>query len=97
MGGELAFQFGLPAGMTSSSGFLKLFVATHYLNLDWIEQKTPFDANFDHTDRPDTVREDFVQQDTWDTLTVAVTMRRNILTAASDVLKLSGKTSHRTT
>ncbi|KAJ7464401.1 caspase domain-containing protein [Mycena latifolia] len=44
VGGELAFQFALPPGEKGSSGFIKLFVATTFIDLDWMKQTvSPFD------------------------------------------------------
>ncbi|KAJ7208664.1 caspase domain-containing protein [Mycena pura] len=44
MGGEPAFAFWIGS---SNHGFLKLFISTHHLNLDWIQQTTsPFDPDF---------------------------------------------------
>jgi hypothetical protein len=46
MGGEWAFQFSCPPGESPSSGFLKLFMSTEPVDLEQIEQKTPFDPKF---------------------------------------------------
>ncbi|KAJ7148498.1 caspase domain-containing protein [Mycena crocata] len=75
MGGEKAFEFLLPEKMTSSSGFLKLFVSTDHLNLDWIQQETsPFDQDFEGTDRLKMIRETFERIPKWDALCVLLTM-----------------------
>jgi len=51
MGGERAFQFALPGDhdvSSAQSGYLKLFVANEYIDLDWIQQElSPFDQQFD--------------------------------------------------
>ncbi|KAJ7918596.1 hypothetical protein B0H13DRAFT_2434997 [Mycena leptocephala] len=47
MGGEHAFEFTLPEGQEESSGFLKLFVAREYVDLERIEQRmSPFHPEF---------------------------------------------------
>ncbi|KAJ7209200.1 caspase domain-containing protein [Mycena pura] len=75
MGGEAAFQFTLPAGVSKDSGFLKLFVSTQFLDLDWMEQiDSPFDAEYKGTGRLDVVREVLKQQETWDAYKVTLTM-----------------------
>jgi len=75
MGGEEPFEFKLPDQKTSSSGFLKLFVSTQYLNIEWIEQKlSPFDPNFGRTGRLDGGRKRVRSVAKWDTLTVKLTM-----------------------
>ncbi|KAJ7190179.1 hypothetical protein GGX14DRAFT_606401 [Mycena pura] len=52
MGSQPAFQFSLSAGEAESSGFLKLFIATHYLELAWIQQAvSPLDHRFEGTER----------------------------------------------
>ncbi|KAF7354161.1 Protein TIC 214 [Mycena venus] len=77
MGGENAFTFKLPEGETSSSGFLKLFVSTKFLDLRWLRQTTPFDLQFDVTARLDGDRETFEELVTWHALTVIITMNAN--------------------
>ncbi|KAF7355999.1 Metacaspase-7 [Mycena venus] len=47
MGSEQAFDFALSPGDVSRSGFLKLFVATEYINLGWIEQQPPVAMQLD--------------------------------------------------
>jgi hypothetical protein len=75
MGGEPPFEFGLPPGKTSSSGFLKLFVSTHYLDLDWIEQETsPFDQAFTGTGRLTGKCVKLQKMPKWDALKVKLTM-----------------------
>ncbi|KAJ7509677.1 caspase domain-containing protein [Mycena galericulata] len=76
MGGERAFEFSLPPGeMESDSGFLKLFVATEHLTLDWIQQTiSPFDERYEGTGRLDRKGEPMVHVPTWDALTVVLTM-----------------------
>lgn len=41
-GGGFPFTFSIPDNQTLDSGFLKLFVSTVYLDLEWIEQPSPF-------------------------------------------------------
>ncbi|KAJ7772893.1 caspase domain-containing protein [Mycena maculata] len=43
-GGGYAFQFVIPPGITSDTGFLKVFLSTKYLDLKWIEQAPAVDA-----------------------------------------------------
>ncbi|KAJ7242297.1 hypothetical protein C8J57DRAFT_1726371 [Mycena rebaudengoi] len=75
MGGEPPFEFGLLPGKTSSSGFLKLFVSTHYLDLDWIEQETsPFDQAFTGTGRLTGKCVKLQKMPKWDALKVKLTM-----------------------
>ncbi|KAF7336534.1 Protein TIC 214 [Mycena sanguinolenta] len=69
---ESAFEFNIPSGFSSSSGFLKLFVATKAMNIEWIEQRvSPFDSNFKDTGRK-MVRE--VVMERWDAVKVMLTM-----------------------
>ncbi|KAJ7694620.1 caspase domain-containing protein [Mycena rosella] len=75
MGGERAFQFRLPEGEASSSGFLKLFVTTEYLDLEWIRQKkSPFDPEFRPVNRMDMIQEEVTEVPKWDALHVLLTM-----------------------
>ncbi|KAJ7126739.1 caspase domain-containing protein [Mycena epipterygia] len=75
MGGERAFEFTLSPGETESSGFLKLFVSTKYLNLGWNQQQiSPFDPAFQNPDRFNGPREAKVEAPRWDALTVILTM-----------------------
>jgi hypothetical protein len=75
MGGEEPFEFNLPDQKTSSSGFLKLFVSTQYLNIERIEQKlSPFDPSFGRTGRLDGGRKRVRPVAKWDALTVKLTM-----------------------
>ncbi|KAJ7509662.1 caspase domain-containing protein [Mycena galericulata] len=75
MGSERAFEFSLPPGeLASSSGFLKVFVATEYLDIDWIQQISPFDEKFEGTGRLDWKREPMVHVPKWDALNVVLTM-----------------------
>ncbi|KAJ7625706.1 caspase domain-containing protein [Roridomyces roridus] len=68
MGSEYAFEFALPPGESISSGFLKLFVATQYLDIGWIEQKmSPFDLRYQGTQRTDNSHsEPLVNAQKWD-------------------------------
>ncbi|KAJ7146544.1 caspase domain-containing protein [Mycena epipterygia] len=77
MGGEGAFSFTLPPGTTSSSGFIKMFVSTEYMDLTWIEQKiSPFDPRFLGTGR--LTGKMFREQDEsdWNALCVVLKMTR---------------------
>ncbi|KAJ6458685.1 hypothetical protein DFH09DRAFT_1115372 [Mycena vulgaris] len=52
MGNERAFEFALPSHSEQSSGFLKMFVSTQHLDLEWIQQRiSPFDPTFEGTGR----------------------------------------------
>ncbi|KAJ7464405.1 caspase domain-containing protein [Mycena latifolia] len=75
MGGELAFQFALPPGEKKSSGFLKLFVATTFIDLDWMKQTvSPFDPKYQGTDRLDMQLETLPEVPKWDGYSVVLTM-----------------------
>ncbi|KAJ6614129.1 caspase domain-containing protein [Mycena sp. CBHHK59/15] len=76
MGGEPAFQFHqLAPGEPSSSGFLKVFVSTKYLDLGWIQQQiSPFDPEFEGKGRLGMFREPFATVPMWDALHVVLTM-----------------------
>ena len=69
-GGGYAFEFFLPDGQLSDTGFLKLFVSTNYVDLDWMAQLSPFDhhyqVRFGRRGMPDT--------GIWDTSVAAVTV-----------------------
>jgi hypothetical protein len=80
IGGEPAFEFtlpkDLPKGVNSSTGFLKLFVANRYIDLEWIEQNlSPFDSTFMGSRSP-VLKTEVLPTDepTWDALTVTLTM-----------------------
>ncbi|KAJ6478123.1 hypothetical protein C8R47DRAFT_1139385 [Mycena vitilis] len=77
IGNELAFEFELEPGQQESSGFLKLFVTRHRLDLGWMTQGvSPFNPGFQQG--LDAVgRAGFEKSVTpmqWDTLTVILTM-----------------------
>ncbi|KAJ7736240.1 caspase domain-containing protein [Mycena maculata] len=58
MGGEPGFSFPLPADQNFGAGFFKLFVATEYLEIDWIKQTvSPFDPDFEGTPRMRMIQE----------------------------------------
>ncbi|KAJ7117543.1 hypothetical protein C8R44DRAFT_198080 [Mycena epipterygia] len=64
MGAEPAFQFMLPPGMPSSSGFFKLFVSTNYVDLGWIEQRPslenyPVQELYARVFNPETLRDSY--------------------------------------
>ncbi|KAF7356014.1 Metacaspase-7 [Mycena venus] len=75
MGDEPAYQFALELDQLQSSGFLKLFVATEYSDLGWIQQKlSPFDPLF-HSNRANPHAEEQLDRvPKWDALTVMLTM-----------------------
>jgi hypothetical protein len=73
MGGQRALDFTLPRAMKKSSAFLKLFVTTKAIDIDWIQLEiSPFHADFQGLPRLSMSREVF--QDTWDAFTVTLTM-----------------------
>ncbi|KAJ7747457.1 hypothetical protein DFH07DRAFT_747791 [Mycena maculata] len=78
MGSEPGFGFELPDNQKSGSGFFKLFVATEYLEMDWIQQKiSPLDPTFEGAPRGlKMVREKLKYIPRWDALTVALTITR---------------------
>jgi hypothetical protein len=43
-GGGDSIEFTLSPGEVSDTGFLKLFVSTSYVDMDWISQGSPFDV-----------------------------------------------------
>jgi hypothetical protein len=77
MGSDRAIVFALEPGQTISSGFLKLFVLTEYLDLNWIQQRRSprFNPNFSEQ-RADQIPEEFLLQKGWDTLNIGVSMTR---------------------
>jgi hypothetical protein len=76
MGGERAFEFTLLEGQKESSGFLKLFVAREFVDLEWIKQRmSPFHPEFVGTGRLGMNYEKLIYS-TWDALTVTLTMTR---------------------
>ncbi|KAF7366607.1 Metacaspase-7 [Mycena sanguinolenta] len=77
MGGQKALHFTLPKGMKKSSAFFKLFFATKAIITDteWIQQKiSPFDPGFQGRPRLEVRFE--VLEETWDAITVTLTMTR---------------------
>ncbi|KAJ7476217.1 caspase domain-containing protein [Mycena latifolia] len=75
MGGERAFQFALPLGEKKSSGFLKLFVATTFIDLDWMKQPvSPFDPKYKGIDQLDMQLETLPEVPKWDALKIILTM-----------------------
>ncbi|KAF7366571.1 ICE-like protease (Caspase) p20 domain protein [Mycena sanguinolenta] len=75
MGGQRALDFTLPKGVRKSSAFLKLFVATEAIGIDWIQQKiSPFVSGFEG--RPRLTIETEKLPDIWDAFTVTLTMTR---------------------
>ncbi|KAF7356229.1 putative WD repeat-containing protein C2E1P5.05 [Mycena venus] len=76
MGSDPAFDFTLPPGELSSSGFFKLFVTRKYINLAWMQQQlSPFDPRFEGTGRPRMSRKSLdLMSMKWGTLTVPLTI-----------------------
>ncbi|KAJ7321906.1 hypothetical protein DFH08DRAFT_712504, partial [Mycena albidolilacea] len=76
MGSEPAFVFPekLPPGVSSSVGFLKLFVSTRPVDLMWIQQKTPFYPKFQGPGRLLVGREVLRFEPTWRALKVVLTL-----------------------
>ncbi|KAJ7841777.1 hypothetical protein B0H13DRAFT_2365566 [Mycena leptocephala] len=72
--GGYAFQFVIPEGMTSDTGFLKLFVSTKYLDLKRIEQPAAVDVIYGGERDADTHRPEVEKGEMWDAVDVAVTM-----------------------
>ncbi|KAJ7488197.1 hypothetical protein FB451DRAFT_733280 [Mycena latifolia] len=75
MGGESAFEFTLPESQMSSSGFLKLFVATEPLNIERIAQDYPLDSKFPGLERLKLKLESMPAR--WDALVAILTMTSN--------------------
>ncbi|KAJ7122210.1 hypothetical protein C8R44DRAFT_671165 [Mycena epipterygia] len=75
MGGEPAFEFTLPKNQVASSGFLKLFVSTEALDLEWIKQDHPLDSDFKGVGRLKLRQEEMPSK--WDALRVVLTMTRS--------------------
>ncbi|KAJ7097244.1 caspase domain-containing protein [Mycena belliarum] len=75
MGSEAAYRFSLPQGQHASSGFLKVFVSSKYLDLDWIQQRrSPFHPDFRGTQRLEMIKERLPEMPKWDAFCVALTM-----------------------
>jgi hypothetical protein len=77
MGREPALEFSLEKDETMSSGFLKLFVTTQHVNLQWIRQTSIFDAHFQGPGAQRSLwNHKELERDLyrWDTLRVIVTM-----------------------
>ncbi|KAJ7087548.1 caspase domain-containing protein [Mycena belliarum] len=72
-GGGFAFQFIIPEGITSDTGFIKIFYSTRYLDLKRIEQPAAVDANGDEG-RNARAERFAVDAEIWGTLEVALTM-----------------------
>ncbi|KAF8205490.1 caspase domain-containing protein [Mycena galopus ATCC 62051] len=78
--GGYAFQFVIPDGVTTDTGFLKLFVSTSYLDLTHIEQHAAVDlygGEKDHdvdSESPRTRWPRMEEAEMWGALDVAVTM-----------------------
>ncbi|KAF7366565.1 Metacaspase-7 [Mycena sanguinolenta] len=75
MGGQQALNFTLPKGVEKSSTFFKLFVTTKAIDIDWIQQTvSPFKPGFQGRPRFGVGFE--VLEETWDAITVTLTMSR---------------------
>ncbi|KAJ7772891.1 caspase domain-containing protein [Mycena maculata] len=72
-GGGYAFEFDLPEGKAVDTGFLKVFVSTEYLDMDWVTQKSPFDPDF--APRLGGGRETIEKGQVWDTFYAVITMK----------------------
>ncbi|KAF7339067.1 hypothetical protein MVEN_01983100 [Mycena venus] len=73
--GGYAFEFDLPAGTTVDTGFLKVFISTEYLDIGWIQQKSPFHPDFLASGRK-WKRETLEKGQVWDAFTAAIIMRQ---------------------
>ncbi|KAJ7167522.1 hypothetical protein C8R46DRAFT_1093281 [Mycena filopes] len=74
MAGEPAFEFTLEPGEQTSSGFVKFFVSTEYVDFGWARQwRSPFDSRFDAIPVPENI---FTDAGRWDALHVVLTMTR---------------------
>ncbi|KAJ6526228.1 caspase domain-containing protein [Mycena vulgaris] len=67
--GGYAFEFELPKDKKVDTGFLKVFVSTEYLDLTWIEQKSPFHPDFQGRKGR---RETFEKGSAWDAFQAVV-------------------------
>ncbi|KAJ7302589.1 hypothetical protein DFH08DRAFT_826472 [Mycena albidolilacea] len=71
-GGGYAFQFAIPEGLTSDTGFRKLFVSTKYLDMSGVEQPAATDTVIGgrdfHAERP------VMAAEVWSTVDAVVTM-----------------------
>ncbi|KAF8196369.1 caspase domain-containing protein [Mycena galopus ATCC 62051] len=72
VGGE-PFEFLLSPGQKMDTGFLKVFVSTKYIDLGWIEQESPFKAEFSWRLKGRKLVE---KQDLWDAFYAIVTLQR---------------------
>jgi hypothetical protein len=57
------------------TGFVKLFVSTKYLDMGWIEQRSPFDPCFEGSGRLPGGWETIVQAQVWNALLGVLTMQ----------------------
>ena len=72
MGSDRAFEFTLPPGELSSSGFFKVFVTDKHIDLEWIRQEA---TSFEGTGRLRLSHESLGLVSTrWDGLTVALSI-----------------------
>ncbi|KAJ7900848.1 hypothetical protein B0H13DRAFT_1883251 [Mycena leptocephala] len=75
LGSERTFDFAPLEGEISTSGFLKLFVSTEYLDLEWMKQSvSPFDPGFKALPVSLDVIHEKLASIEWDSLTVVLTM-----------------------
>jgi hypothetical protein len=75
LGSERTFDFAPLEGEISTFGFLKLFVSTEYLDLEWMKQSvSPFDPGFKAVPVSLDVIHEKLASIEWDSLTVVLTM-----------------------
>jgi hypothetical protein len=77
MGGDPAWSFPLEPGEESESWFLKLFVATEHLEIEWIKQMSSFELGEAPSPRKPR-KESPVYVPKWDTFDVAVKLCREL-------------------
>lgn len=68
-GGGDPFEFTLGPNQTTDTGFLKLFVSTKYVNMEWLSQSDPFDPSAKRS-----MKRKVQVTDCWDALFAAVTV-----------------------
>ncbi|KAJ6622143.1 caspase domain-containing protein [Mycena sp. CBHHK59/15] len=74
--GGYAFEFFLPEGKSMDTGFLKVFVSTEYLDMEWITQKSPFSPDYEPHGRLGGGRETVEKGQVWDAFHSVVTMTK---------------------
>ncbi|KAJ7890388.1 hypothetical protein B0H13DRAFT_2341019 [Mycena leptocephala] len=73
--GVRAFEFKLSPGKTVDSGFLKLFVSTEQLDVDWIEQMSPFNRDVQPSAGRLAGAHEMEGMQVWDVIDAVITMR----------------------